>query len=358
MMRRAGGGGGVGRNWERACGLLLGVALDALLGDPRRWHPVAGFGRAAGTLERRMWADSRMRGVVFTALCVGSAVAASAVASAVAERAAGGRTARNGTARNGTARGRIARTGMTVIATWAVLGGRSLTAEGLALHDLLDRGDLAGARERVTHLVGRDPSGLDAAEIARAGVESVAENCSDAVVAPLLWGAVAGVPGLIGYRAVNTLDAMVGHRSPRYERFGWASARLDDVANYLPARVCAGLVALVSGRTQSVWRRTSRYARQHPSPNSGWCEAAYAAALGVRLGGTNVYAGRTEMRPHLGTGRAPTAADLPRAARLTNSVILAAASVAAGAALAFGSAAGRLCGAMCRGGRADRGALQ
>lgn len=310
-----------------------------------------------------MWADSRARGVAFTALCVGSAIVTGTVTGAVAERAARGCTARsgaarNGTARSGTARGRIARTGMTAIATWAVLGGRSLTAEGLALHELLDRGDLAGARERVTHLVGRDPSGLDAAEIARAGVESVAENCSDAVVAPLLWGAVAGVPGLIGYRAVNTLDAMVGHRSPRYERFGWASARLDDIANYLPARICATLVAILSGRPQSVWRRTSHYARRHPSPNSGWCEAAYAAALGVRLGGTNVYGGRTEMRPHLGTGRSPTAADLPRAARLTNSVILAAASVAAGAALAFGSAADGLRAGRRRGGRADRGALQ
>ncbi len=348
----------MGRSWERAGGLLLGVALDALLGDPPRWHPVAGFGRAAGTLERHMWADSRARGVAFTALCVGSAVMMGAGTGAVTERAARGRTARNGAAQTGTARGRIARTGMTAIATWAVLGGRSLTAEGLALHELLDRGDLAGARKQVTHLVGRDPSGLDAAEIARAGVESVAENSSDAVVAPLLWGAVAGVPGLIGYRAVNTLDAMVGHRSPRYENFGWGSARLDDVANYLPARVCAALVALVSGRPQPVWRMTSRYARQHPSPNSGWCEAAYAAALGVRLGGTNVYAGRTEVRPHLGAGRAPTAADLPRAARLTNNVILGAASVAAGAALASGLAADRLRTTMRRGGRADRGALQ
>ena len=156
--------------------------------------------------------------------------------------------------------------------------------------------------------------------MARATVESVAENTSDAVVAPLLWGAVAGVPGLLGYRAVNTLDAMVGHRSPRYERFGWAAARLDDLVNWVPARV-AGLAAAAGG---AAGRRITgggaagrrRDAGQHPSPNAGVVEAAFAGALGIRLGGRNVYDGQVEDRGVLGDGRAVEIADIARANRL------------------------------------------
>ena len=176
--------------------------------------------------------------------------------------------------------------------------------------DALDGGDLAAARERLPHLCGRDPSALDEPELARATVESVAENTSDAVVAPLFWGAVAGLPGLLGYRAVNTLDAMVGHRSPRYARFGTASARLDDAGQ-------PGAVAADGGadRRRRAGRRRAARARRcgcggatddrHPSPNAGQCEAAVAGALGVRLGGRNVYFGRIEDRPFLGDGEPP-----------------------------------------------------
>jgi adenosylcobinamide-phosphate synthase len=157
----------------------------------------------------------------------------------------------------------------------------------------------------------------------------LAENTSDAVVAPLLWGAVAGVPGLLGYRAVNTLDAMVGHRNPRYERFGWASARLDDVAGYLPARVAA-LLAAGGGRRPAAalatWRRD---ARRHPSPNAGPVEASFAGSLGVRLGGTNLYGGRVEQRGTLGDGPAPRPADLARAVRLAVRVDVLAVALAA-----------------------------
>ncbi len=278
--------------------------LDAALGDPRRWHPVAGFGRAASWLEHRIWADSRVRGAVFASVCVGASVTLGAGLSRL------GRSSR------------LARTGMTALATWAVLGSKSLVSEGLSVHRLLEAGNLPGARQQITHLVGRDPSELSAGEIARAAVESVAENASDAVVAPLFWGAVAGIPGLVGYRAVNTLDAMVGHRSPRFERFGWAAARLDDLVNLAPSRATAAAVALISRSPRRTWTATRLFARAHPSPNSGWCEAAYAAALGVRLGGSNSYAGRVEHRPRIGTGRAPTATDIPAAARLTKSVIL------------------------------------
>lgn len=288
----------------RAAGIALGVAADAAFGDPRRHHPVAGFGRYAARLERSLWRDSRRRGALFTSVCVGSAVAVGAVASRVTRSSP------------------CLKIGMTALATWATIGARSLVAEGVSVHQHLAGHDLAAARRQVTHLVGRDPESLDEAEIARATVESIAENCSDAAVAPLFWGAVAGIPGLLGYRAVNTLDAMVGYRSTRYQRFGWASARLDDLANLLPARITAVCAAALSADRRHTWSLTRRDARRHPSPNSGWCEASYAAALGLQLGGTNVYAGRTEHRPELGDGPAPTSADILRAARLTNRVIL------------------------------------
>jgi adenosylcobinamide-phosphate synthase len=167
----------------------------------------------------------------------------------------------------------------------------------------------------------------------RATVESVAENTADAVVAPLFWGAVAGVPGLLGYRAVNTLDAMVGYRSARYAAFGWASARLDDVANWIPARLTAvltGLAAPVVGGdpldTWEVWRRDGG---AHPSPNAGQVEAAAAGALGVRLGGANIYHGRAELRPALGNGPSPEVFDIGRAATLSAAVGLGALGVGA-----------------------------
>jgi adenosylcobinamide-phosphate synthase len=293
-------------------GLLLGAALDAVLPDPRRGHPVAAFGRAAQALEHRMYADDRRRGAAHTAICVSGVVAAGLLA----ERRAGRR-----------------RLPLVAAATWTVLGSRSLRREAQAVQQLLDAGDLDAARRRITHLVGRDPSRLDAGGIARAGVESVAENTCDAVVAPLFWGAVAGVPGLLGYRAVNTLDAMVGHRSARYARFGWAAARLDDLANLVPARLTAALVAVtapaVGGRPIAAARTALRDGRRHPSPNSGWSEAAYAGALGRRLGGRNVYGGRVEDRPVMGDGPSPVPADLARAARLCAAVTGAAAVLAA-----------------------------
>ncbi|MFI0411211.1 cobalamin biosynthesis protein [Actinomadura sp. 3N508] len=284
-------------------GLLLGVALDALFGDPKRWHPVAGFGRVASVMERAVYADSRWRGVVYVSVLVGGA----GVVGVVLDRVG---------------RGSVL---VTAGCTWAVLGGTTLGREGLVMARMLEGGDLAGARERLPHLCARDPSGLDEDGLARAVVESVAENTSDAAVAPLVWGAVAGVPGLLMYRAVNTLDAMVGYRNPRYERFGWAAARLDDVANWVPARVTGALVALCSGR--DAWRVLRRDGSKHPSPNAGRCEAAFAGALGVRLGGVNEYGGRVERRPEMGDGRAPEARDIRRAVGLSAVVTFAAAAV-------------------------------
>jgi adenosylcobinamide-phosphate synthase len=204
--------------------------------------------------------------------------------------------------------------------------------------DALEAGDVPEARTRLPHLCGRDPSTLDEAELARATVESVAENTSDAVVAPLAWGAIAGLPGLLGYRAVNTLDAMVGHRSARYRDFGTASARLDDLANLGPSRATAALTVIlaprVGGGTGEALRTWLRDGRRHPSPNAGQCEAAMAGALGVRLGGRNVYQGRVEERPVLGDGRPPAVADIRRAARLSAVVGAAALALAVGHAAA------------------------
>ncbi|WP_462188503.1 CobD/CbiB family cobalamin biosynthesis protein, partial [Frankia sp. CcWB2] len=171
---------------------------------------------------------------------------------------------------------------------------------------------------------GRDPASLDAAGIARGAIESIAENTSDALVAPLWWGALAGLPGLVTYRAINTLDAMIGHHSPRYERFGWAAARLDDLANLLPARVCAlvtcACAPVVGGSAVDAYWVMRRDGRSHPSPNAGMVEAAFAGALGLRLGGELRYPYRVEHRPELGFGRRPQGADVAAAARLSAAV--------------------------------------
>jgi adenosylcobinamide-phosphate synthase len=230
---------------------------------------------------------------------------------------------------------------VTALGTWTVLGSRSLSAEAEAVAAHLRRGDLPAAREQLTHLVGRRTDTLDEAEIARATVESVAENTSDAVVAPLLWGALAGLPGLLAYRAVNTLDAMVGHHSPRFENFGWASARADDLANYLPARLAAVLTAVVAPVAGGSGRDALTVARadggRHPSPNAGVAEAAFAGALGVRLGGRNDYGSHVEDRPVLGgDGRAPRVADIARATRLSRAITVAAAAACSAIALARG----------------------
>jgi adenosylcobinamide-phosphate synthase len=301
--------------WPLAAGLAAGVALDALLGDPRRGHPVAAFGRAAAALEARDYADSRRRGAAHAAACV----LAVAVPAALVHRRARGRPPWQAAA--------------AALAVWAVTGARSLHSEAERIRLSLHRHDLASARDALPSMCGRDPAGLDATEIARAVIESVAENTSDAVVAPLLWGAVAGIPGLVAYRAVNTLDAMVGHRSARYDRFGWASARLDDVANWIPARVTAALTAacaplVTRASPVAVLYLVRRDGGRHPSPNAGRCEAAFAAALGVRLGGTNVYGGVPEARPELGQGRAPEPEDIRRAIDMSRAVTVSATALA------------------------------
>jgi adenosylcobinamide-phosphate synthase len=295
--------------------LLGGYAADAILGDPRRFHPVAGFGRVALAAERVGYAPSRGRGTVYAA----GLVAAAALGAEAGARAAGGTP--------------VGRPGALAVVTWAALGGRSLAREARRLARSLDAGDLDGARATLPSLCGRDPARLDEGGLCRATVESVAENTADAVVGALFWGAVAGPAGVAGYRAANTLDAMVGHRSDRYASFGWAAARLDDVVSWPGARLGAALAALlaplVGGSPTETLRVVRRDGAAHPSPNAGRIEAAFAGALGLRLGGPLAYAGRAEVRPMLGAGRVPEPCDIDRAVRLSIAVGAAAALLAA-----------------------------
>jgi len=272
----------------------MGVLADLALGEPPlRPHPVAFFGTAMRSVERHLHRDRRGPGIAHTAIGLGLGAAA----------------------------GSLARS--TSVTTYVVTAGHDLRR---AAHDVarsLCQGDLETARRALPALVGRDPSSLNVQEVARAVVESVAENTVDAVVAPALWAAIGGALGAGAYRAVNTMDAMVGYRSPRYERYGWASARLDDVAAYVPARATALLVGAVRPRQAAAVAGTVRRdAGAHPSPNAGVAEAAFAAALGLRLGGANRYGDTVEVRPHLGDGRAPEVADIERATRLCRDVSL------------------------------------
>lgn len=287
----------------RALGLATGYLADVWLADPRRGHPVAAFGTAAAALERRTYADNRVAGAAHTAVLLGALGAVGVIVERAARR-----------------REPVWTAATTAVTTYVVLGGTSLARTGARLAGHLERGDIDDARALLPSLCGRDPAALDADGLARAALESVAENTSDAQVAPILWGAVAGVPGLLVYRGANTLDAMIGHKNPRYLQFGWAAARFDDVVNYLGARATGLIVVAVSGAPNAAWQAWRRDASAHPSPNAGVAEASFAGALGVQLGGATQYAHRLEMRPTLGDGPAPKAGDLRRGVRLSQAV--------------------------------------
>jgi adenosylcobinamide-phosphate synthase len=295
------------RTRARSAGILAGYLADLLFADPRRGHPVALFGRGATAVERAIYRDARSAGLLHT----GILVAALGVLGVAMQRA-------------GTRLGGAGQAGVSAASTWTALGGTSLTRTGLAMSQLLADDEVAGARRLLPSLCGRDPDVLDADGLTRAAVESVAENTCDAHVAPLLLASAAGVPGVLVYRGVNTLDAMIGYRSARYRQFGWAAARLDDILNFVPARVTAVLIALcapaVGGSPLAALRVCRRDATRHPSPNAGVVEAAFAGALGIRLGGPTQYAHELEIRPTLGDGRPPRVDDLRRAVRLSRMV--------------------------------------
>jgi adenosylcobinamide-phosphate synthase len=272
--------------------MILGLGVDALLGWPgavfaRIGHPVTWIGRLIGALDRRWNQGAPARRRLAGVGCVLVVVAVAALpAAALAAALPGGWLG-------------VALTGLLA---WPLIALRSLRDHVAAVAAPLGRGDLPEARRRVALIVGRDPAALDAAGIARAAIESLAENASDGVVAPLFWGALLGLPGIAGYKAINTLDSMIGHRTPRHEAFGWAAARLDDIANLVPARLTALLFALAARWPGPSLRAMWRDARKHRSPNAGWPEAAMAGALGIRLSGPRVYGDRRVEESWLNAG--------------------------------------------------------
>lgn len=278
---------------------IVALAVDAAVGEPpTRWHPVVWFGGAARALERRMYLDSIIAGALYTTVLVGGAWGVGLVA-----RRAFGRS-------------------LGDVAAGAVsIAGAMLADEVASVGSALTAGDIALARTRVARIVGRETESLDTDEVARAAIESLAENTVDAVTAPLCLVAIGGAPAVLAHRAVNTLDAMIGHRTDRYERFGKAAARIDDVVAWVPARLTAGVVLLVRpSRRRQITRAVRRDARAHPSPNGGVAEAAFAGALGVRLGGTNRYGSVVDDRGTLGDGDPPAAADVRRSIDLARRV--------------------------------------
>lgn len=283
--------------------MLLALAIDAVLGWPRAihariGHPVTWIGAMISALDRRFnretdsGAARRMVGTC-VALFVIALVAAMAW-----------------TAASMLPKGWIGLILAGVFA-WPLVAARSMYDHVDAVARPLLAGDLAEARQAVSMIVGRDPSQLDAAGIARAATESLAENTSDGIVAPLFWGVIFGLPGIAAYKAINTLDSMIGHRTPRHEAFGWAAARIDDVANLIPARLTGVLFAAVSVRRRIALATMWRDAGHHRSPNAGWPEAAIAGALGVRLSGPRIYHGHVADEPWLNeAARDPAAADI------------------------------------------------
>jgi len=274
-------------------------ALDLAAGDPRGMpHPVRWMGRAitAGERLRRPAspAGELLQGAVLTA----SIVAGSWFLARLAVRHGGIAT--------------------EILLAWTTLATRSLLDESRAVVNALDAGDLTRARSQLAMIVGRDTGALDEPEILRAVIETVAEGLCDGVVAPLVYLALGGVPLAFAYKAVNTLDSMIGHRETPYLYFGRTAARLDDVANFVPARLTAvAIVAaawLTSASAPQAWSVFRRDGAKHPSPNAGQSEAAMAGALGVRLGGLNYYGGQPSPKPVLGCGgRPPVRSDARRA---------------------------------------------
>jgi adenosylcobinamide-phosphate synthase len=283
--------------------MALALAIDAAVGWPDRLyarigHPVTWIGRLISALEMRWNLGAPMRRRLTGALCVlvvtaAAAIPAWAVQSSLPPGPAG--------------------VILAALLAWPLIAARSLHDHVAAVARPLAAGDLAGARAAVSMIVGRDPARLDEAGVARAALESLSENASDGVVAPLFWGAVAGLPGIAAYKAINTMDSMIGHRNERYEDFGKVAARLDDLVNLIPARLTGLAIALGSGRPRAAIRAMTRDARNHRSPNAGWPEAAMAGALGIRLSGPRVYGDRIADEPWLNAGAPdPTPRDLSR----------------------------------------------
>lgn len=284
--------------------LCAGVALDTLLGEPRRTHPLVLFGRLADRLEH--WLNrqpqqpaARLDGLLAWSLAVLPPTLLAALLSQLP--GLGGLC--------------------DILFLYAALGLRSLGDHLLPVHQALQQQDLPAARQRVSYLVSRETAGLDAQGVARAATESALENGADAVFASLFWFALAGAPGVVLHRLANTLDAMWGYRTHRFARFGWTAARMDDLLNYLPARLTALTYALL-GHTRSALACWCRQAPRWDSPNAGPVMAAGAGAIQVRLGGPARYHGQRHQRPRLGLGASAGAGDICRALQLVRRGVL------------------------------------
>ena len=300
---------------EFAGAMAVAMAIDAALGWPERLfrligHPVTWLGRLIGALDAAWNRSSdatvlrRAAGVVATLLVI-------AVPTFLAWIVQTQLTA---------AWSRIVIAG---ILAWPLIALRSLHDHLTAVARPLQSGDIEAARAAVSRIVGRDPAILDEAGIARASIESLAENASDGIVAPVMWGAIFGLPGIVGYKAINTLDSMIGHRTPRHEAFGWAAARIDDVANFIPARLTGLLFVVLAPRRGEAMSCMMRDARRHRSVNAGWPEAAMAGAIGVRLSGPRVYDDRLADEPWLNGGaRDPLASDIGQSLNLYRRAML------------------------------------
>lgn len=288
----------------RAGAATVAVALDAMFGEPRRGHPLVGFGRLAGWVERRLYRDRRLAGVLAWSCAVLPPVLLAAAAEWFAQAWSPWIAAASG----------------AVVLALAI-GHRSLGEHAAPVASALEAGDLDAARDAVARIVSRDTVALDAGQTAAAATESVLENGCDAVFGALFWFALLGLPGVVLYRLANTLDAMWGYRNSRYHRFGWAAARIDDGLNLLPARLTALAYALC-GQTARALRCWSAQARHWKSPNAGPVMAAGAGAIGVRLGGAAPYHGRWQLRPELGEGGPAGAESIRRALRLVRDALL------------------------------------
>lgn len=283
--------------------LAMGAALllDAWLGEPPRFHPLVAFGRLVRWIESHLYADRRWAGLLAWCLAVLPMVAVVALGPRVTP---------------------WLRFVLDVVVLYLAIGLRSLGEHAMPVAQALRDGELARARAAVGRMVSRDTHALDPSHVAAAASESVLENGNDAVFGALFWFALLGAPGAVLYRLANTLDAMWGYRTPRYERFGWMSARADDVLNFLPARLTA-LSYMALGDAQRAWRCWRKQAPAWDSPNAGPVMAAGAGALGVQLGGAAPYQGVWEPRPALGEGAPPDTGTIVRALHLVRrSVVL------------------------------------
>jgi adenosylcobinamide-phosphate synthase len=283
--------------------MAVAMAVDALLGWPealfaRIGHPVTWLGRLIGAIDTA-WNRPSASPALRRAAGASAALAVIAVAAAV------------GWMLQSVLASSWIGTVLVGILAWPLVALRSLHDHVAAVANPLRAGDIAAAREAVARIVGRDPTALDEAGIARATIESLAENASDGIVAPVFWGALFGLPGIFGYKAINTLDSMIGHRTERHEAFGWAAARIDDVANFIPARLSGFLFVLLAPNRSQALSCMTRDANRHRSVNAGWPEAAMAGALGVRLSGPRIYHGSITNEPWLNEGaRDPHPADV------------------------------------------------